>query len=59
MGGAGVFDLVLGGAAIGAIVLVKQVRVGAERHRRGVPGLAGNLDDGRALGDQETDVAVA
>jgi hypothetical protein len=40
-------------------VLVEQVGVGAERHRRAVPGLLGHLDDGGSLGDQEADEAVA
>jgi hypothetical protein len=56
---AGRADLIFGRAVVGAVVLVEQVRVCAERHRRGVPRLARDLDDGGALGDQEADVAVA
>jgi hypothetical protein len=44
---------------IAAVELVEQVRVGRQRHRRRVPGLAGDLDHRRALGDQQADEAVA
>jgi hypothetical protein len=40
-------------------LLVEEVRVGAERHRRGVSGLAGDFDGGGALGDQQADGGVA
>ncbi len=41
------------------IVLVEQVRVGRQRHRRLVAGLARDVDHGRALRDQQADEAVA
>ena len=56
---AGRADLIVGRAVVGAVVLVEEVRVCAERHGRGVSSLARDLDDGGPLGDQEADVAVA
>jgi hypothetical protein len=40
-------------------MLIEQVGVGAEGHRGRVTGLAGDLDDGRALGDEEAHEAMA
>ena len=56
---AGLPDLVGGGPVIGVVELVEQVRVGRQRHRRRVSGLARDLDHGCALGDQEADEAVS
>ncbi|HEY5431261.1 MAG TPA: site-specific integrase [Solirubrobacteraceae bacterium] len=52
-------DQVLGRAILIPVVVVEQVGEGAEREGRTVPGLLGDLDDGRALGDQQADVAVS
>jgi hypothetical protein len=51
-------DLLFRGAVIASVELVEEVRVGAERHGRGVSGLPRDLDDGGALGDEQADVGV-
>jgi len=51
--GASALDLLLRGQAFAGVALVEDVRVGGERHRRCVAGLARNVDDAAPLVDQQ------
>lgn len=51
-------DLVLRRATIVVVVLVEEVGVGVEGHRRRGTGLPGDLGDRRPLRDQQADEAV-
>ncbi|HEY5142082.1 MAG TPA: hypothetical protein VII98_01155 [Solirubrobacteraceae bacterium] len=51
--GASTHDLLLCGQAFAGIELVENVRVGGERHRRRVAGLARDVDDAAPLVDEQ------
>jgi hypothetical protein len=52
-------DLLFGGEALAGLELVEDVGVGRERHRWGVSGLAGDVDDAAPFVNEQRDEAVA